>query len=70
MAFVAASVQQGLTTYAANKWVDNFDNVMTKLFDFDQENIIHTILYAMFMTLLVVIFSRFIDDLMHDRDDN
>lgn len=61
MAFVAQSIQQGLTAYAANKWVENFDNAVRRIFAFDSENLLHMVLYALLLTVLVVIFSRVID---------
>ena len=70
MSFVAASVQQGLTTYAAQKWVENFDSVMRKLFDFDQDNLVHTVLYALLLTFMIVIFSRLIDDFIRPDDED
>lgn len=70
MSLLAASVQQGLTTYAANKWVENFDSVMHRLFEFDPDNLLHTMLYALILTVLIVIFSRLIDDFIRPDDDN
>lgn len=62
MALMAASLQQGLTTYAATKWVENFDSAVSKVFDFDPANLMHTVLHALLLTFIVVILSRVIDN--------
>lgn len=69
MSFIATSVSQGLSTYAASLWVQNLHSVMGKLFPRDEDNVIHTILYAILLTFVIVIFTWMIDKYVR-RDDN
>lgn len=68
MSLIATTLSHGLSTYAASLWVKNLHSAMETLLPHDKGNIIHTILYASFLTVMIVIFVWIVEKYLHRND--